>query len=102
MGIADLGERNSRDEEVSPDMESKESENEGSDEKSGVHRMNTFWALWTREGGMKPSVQEHSGRGDRKLRADLPPNPPTSILGGAAIRFLTITDLFGNRVCYVT
>ena len=51
MGIADLGERNSRDEEVSPDMESKESENEGSDEKSGVHRMNTFWALWTREGG---------------------------------------------------
>jgi len=50
-GIADLGELDGRDLEVSLDTESSESENEGSGRKSGIHRIDTCEALRTRERG---------------------------------------------------
>lgn len=50
MRIADLGEPDSIDREVSPGTESKERENEGNGEKSGVHRRETFQTLGTRGG----------------------------------------------------
>ena len=55
MRIADLGELDSTDMKVSPDTESKESKNESSGEKSGVHRRDTFETLGTREGRAETS-----------------------------------------------
>lgn len=49
MRTADLGELDSSDVEVSPGTGGKESENEGSNEKSGVHRRDTLETLGTRE-----------------------------------------------------
>lgn len=51
--IADLSELDSSDIEVSPGEGGKESENEGSGEKSGVHRRDTLETLGTREDGGK-------------------------------------------------
>lgn len=90
--IADLGEADSIDRKFSSCMESGESENEGGGEKSGVHR--GFFCGVTDEGG------EGTGRvlrectiyrEDGKLRTSLPSNSPSSILGSATIRFLTVT-----------
>ena len=46
--ITDLGEIHRSDEEISPGTESKDSDKEGSGDKSGEHH--GFWALRAREG----------------------------------------------------
>jgi len=97
-GLA-LGELDSSDIEVSPGMGGKESENEGSGEKSGVHRRDTLETL-KRTRGRDETFWTRARYVLRRWKTEegLPSNSPTSILGRAAIRVLTVTGLFGNSI----